>query len=649
MVRSICLAGRGSALGGVSRRGDRLGRTVRAVVTLIVAAMPALGAAAPQTAPPAREDAAQLNPLASKEVMLRDRFDRFLDRVYGLRESLAETEPDNADRLERVLQRAGELGLAEKLEAIVRLLHDSPSLGAALDAQQDWLADADRLLAVLVERDSENLKRKEDIERTESYRRQVQEILQEQKSLRDASAGAGLLQTMKAQIAQAAKRIDGLLRRQQNLSERSADKAREEGETSKSSLPKEQGDLERDTRQLAEELEKLGALKPEPSADSPELESARQSAQGAAESAKAAAESMSRASATLGQDQPGSASESQSKAEEALREAKARLEQAERALQEPADRGDDAEAQDRLADKTGGLSDQMKQDESSAGGSADKSPSSGKSGSSAQSQQGLERAQGEMKDAAGKLGRNQPDDAVESQDRAIAELDQVQKELEALLQQLRQEDRAETLADLEVRFREMLSKQRAINDATLKLSLRAPGEFQRAEHLECASLATGERDLSQKAATCGHILEEEGTTIAFPRVVGQLAHDLGTLGDRLSHLLVGSLTQSIQAEVTETLAQLLEAIQKMQQENEQQAADSDSEQEEAPLLPTSAELKLLRSSQERINRRTAAVDDALQADSEPSEALAGLLQATAGRQAECVEIATEIRDRQNMP
>jgi len=51
----------------------------------------------------------QLDPLARKETMIRDRFQRFEDRVFRLQEQLAELEPENATRLARALERAGDV------------------------------------------------------------------------------------------------------------------------------------------------------------------------------------------------------------------------------------------------------------------------------------------------------------------------------------------------------------------------------------------------------------------------------------------------------------------------------------------------------------------------------------------------------------
>ncbi len=470
-----------------------------------------------------RATAGEIHPLAAKEEMIRDRLERFLDRVFRLQEQLSGDEPDNAARLARVVERAGELGLAEQLDEIVRLLGESPSLTEALDAQTRWVADADRLLAILLERDSDNKEREQRIERLEAYKQQLEQIVQREQGLRDKAAQAA------------------------------------------------------------------GAEEASPKGDDP------------------------------------------GKPPEAW------------------DHTKEAEEQRDVAAQTRELGDQMRQDPATSGESR-KTPQPGAApGSSPPALQHLDDAQRDMNDAAEELDSNEPGEAAKSQDRAIDELQQAQQELEEALNQLRQEDREETLRDLETRFREMLSKQNSINAATARLYELGRESFRRAETLQLADLAAKERNLSQQAQVCGHVLDEEGTTIVFPRVVGQLAEDMSSLADRLGGLRVGPLTQDLQREVVDTLGQLLEAVKRMQQENEQQSASGGEDNENPPLLPPSAELKLLRSSQVRINARTAAIEAARAAGTESASSLAGLLTTTATRQAQCAESAREIQERQNRP
>jgi hypothetical protein len=262
----------------------------------------------------------------------------------------------------------------------------------------------------------------------------------------------------------------------------------------------------------------------------------------------------------------------------------------------------------------------------------------------------MERAKRHMDDASGELDRADPEEAGRDQDLALEELEQAQRELEEALNQLRREERQETLRDLESRFREMLSRQRAINEATLALHGLGEEHFTRAERLRLAELSVEERSLSERASTCLHILDEEGTTVVFPRVVGHVAADMATVADRLAAYQVGELTQLLEREIVETLEQLVGAVQRMQQENEQSAGGMQMGGDgNDPLLPASAELKLLRSSQQRVNDWTIVIEGARAAGTETEEGLDEALAGAAARQAECAAAARDMRDRQDRP
>jgi len=608
----------------------------------------------PTQTPRAEEE--QLSPLALKQKMVRDRFQRFEDRVFRLREQLAEVEPENAARLARALQRAGELGLADQLDEVVRLLNNASALNQALDAQGQWVEHAERLLGILLERDGENDERKDEIERLEQYKQEVERILKEERSLRSDTSQAARSAQMLEQLRQAIGRIGDLQSRQSGMSKQTDGAAKQsDGQGAKGLAPK-QDQLSKDTQQLAEDLKRLGELQQEQGDEAGPLNEAKQAAQKASQSLQSGSGAMSQAGQQLAQGAAGGAQPSQEQAEKELKDAREALEAAAKKLEGQKSAQASAEKQQSLSDQTGGLSEKMKKEaaeggQGSPGGQqGQQGQSGGKGGKPTPGMQNLDQAQKNMQGAAGSLKKENEEEAVPQQDKAIAELEQAQKELEKALSQLRKEERAETLRDLEHRFREMLARQRAINDDTLGLDQIGMDKFSRVERLKVAELVTSERDLSKQAATCLHILEEDATTIVFPKVLDQLSQDMSTVADRLAEEQVGAVTQNIEREIIETLEQLLEAVQRMQQENEQQGQPGrPGQKEDDSLLPNSAELKLLRASQVRINTRTDVITDAMEKGAETPDRAAGGLKALAVRQKETALVAEEMRDRQTMP
>ena len=122
---------------------------------------------------------------------------------------------------------------------------------------------------------------------------------------------------------------------------------------------------------------------------------------------------------------------------------------------------------------------------------------------------------------------------------------------------------------------------------------------------------------------------------------------MGTSSYRLAALHVGTITKTIQADIVDTREQLLEAVQRRQQENQDdQGGPSGQSGGNQPLLPPSAELKLLRSSQLRINNRTGVLAESTAKGAEADDAAAKALAKLAARQAECADIAREMREKE---
>lgn len=596
----------------------------------------------------------EATPLSRKQQMIQDRFERFRDQLFRLREELSEVEPENAARLGRALEQAGEYGLHDRLVELVEILNDPSLLTDASDAQLKWLEEADTILNILLERDSGNEERKEEIDRLSEYRRSVGELLKEQQALRNASAQAALAKRMLQQLQQAIQRVDAAIKKQGDISARSQGQQPAAAQEQRAG---EQVDLSRETKQLAEDVQRLSELKSgDEVEDSPAMDTARSQTSDAAKSLEQSSDAMSQAGDAMRASDNTESGSKQGDAEAALQEAKQKLEAALEALQAEQDPQGQAQQQGDLAEKTGDLADKMKQD--SAGDQQGQQGQEGQQGQQGQQgsatppgQKSLDKAKKAMDRAQESLEEDSPDEATPDQDRAIDQLQQAQKELEEELEELRKEEREEMLRDLEARFREMLIKQRGINDSTLALDAVGRENFKRSERLQAAELAADQTRLSEAAATCLHILEEDATTVVFPRVLGQLSEDMALVASRLTDLKVGRLTQTIEQEIIETLEQLLEAVQRMQQENEQgsQPGESGESSQDSPLLPESAELKLLRASQMRVNTRTDAITEAFAEGTESEETSGEGLQVVAERQKECAEIAREMRDRKPSP
>jgi hypothetical protein len=259
----------------------------------------------------------------------------------------------------------------------------------------------------------------------------------------------------------------------------------------------------------------------------------------------------------------------------------------------------------------------------------------------------MEQAERHMRKAADELDKQEKEPATQEQDRALDQLERAQRELEEALRQLRDEEKEEILRSLEARIAEMVADQKQVNSETTPLHALKVENFTRVEQLKCAELGERQAKLAEAANTCVRLLEEDGTTVVFPRVMAQLAEEMQDLAVRLAGQDVGRLTIMVQEDVLTALTELLESLKRLreEQQNQQRGGGGGAPGGSgAPLVPTSAELKMLKRSQLRVNRVTRAGAEA-PADGEAPTAVEQLLKDAAADQAELVELARELQQR----
>ncbi|MFO0838262.1 MAG: hypothetical protein U1D55_07010 [Phycisphaerae bacterium] len=222
----------------------------------------------------------------------------------------------------------------------------------------------------------------------------------------------------------------------------------------------------------------------------------------------------------------------------------------------------------------------------------------------------LKKAAEAMRKAADRLGEQQPDEAQGEQREALDELQQALDDLDDALRQIRQEEMEETLAALEGRFRSMLEREKTIREEVLRLYQKGMENWSRRELQSLSETAAVQQKVAEDCGAAERLLTEEGTTVVLPDLVSQLRADMTDIAGRLQRSDVSAQSQRAIDDVIDLLEEILGAIERQRNENQDQPppppGDSPPPDEQArPLLPGSAELKLLRSSQLRVNRRTA--------------------------------------------
>ncbi len=306
-----------------------------------------------------------------------------------------------------------------------------------------------------------------------------------------------------------------------------------------------------------------------------------------------------------------------------------------------------AQKQDDISNQAAQLEQKMQESGAAAGGEGGEGQAGG-GGKPQPGQQKVQQAQKSMQQASGGLRKQDPSDAARKQAKSIKELEEALQEIEERLAQLREETQLEKLARLEQRFREMLARQQkaTLDTAVFEKKRQESGELKRTDRLALGKVAVEEGALAESAQQALDIILDDGTSVVFPDVVGQVRDDMLTVKQLLESSRTDAFTNSLQKEIESTLEELIEALQQAQQQKEGSGGGGGGGGGgEPPLFPNSAELKLLRAAQMRINRRTTSVATTRTKEGPLDENLKNEVQTIANRQSEIAEMTIRILER----
>lgn len=322
------------------------------------------------------------------------------------------------------------------------------------------------------------------------------------------------------------------------------------------------------------------------------------------QSLQKASDSQQAAEEKLGSGKPEEAKAMQAEAVEQLSKALSELEKEKRRIESlpPEVLEQLAREQRRSRNKSLDLIKKMK--ESPTGKQPDGQPES-----QAGQQPGQQQMQ-EASDAQGQAGKSledgDSDSANQQQQQAEKKMEEALEEIEDRLSQLRDETNEEKLARLEGRFREMLDRQKIATIMTTEIDDKrlSLGRMGRRDQLLILRLATEELDIRELGQQAYDLLLEDGTSQVFPEVVQDVRTDLATVAEMLQQSRTDRYTQLVQKEVETAIADLIDALEEVKKKNEGGGGGGGGGGGKQPLLRKSAELKILRMRQQRLNRRT---------------------------------------------
>lgn len=262
---------------------------------------------------------------------------------------------------------------------------------------------------------------------------------------------------------------------------------------------------------------------------------------------------------------------------------------------------------------------QQSQGQQSGGNSPDSEPKS----ATERAQQQIQQAQQNMQQAQQALEDAQREGAVEKQREAERNLKEAIEQLEQILNQLREEEIQRSLETLETRLRRMLDMQNKVLEETNRLHEIAGDQPDRSVLVRATVLARDQAKVGAEGERALLLLQEEGSSAAFPEALSQVNRDIASATSRLEAGDVGAITVVIQADIVQALEEMVEAVDRVRKENDQkkkrqQGSPSGSPMPPGmqPLIDQLAELRLIRTLQLRVNKRTDTLSQML---SDPSD------------------------------
>lgn len=573
-------------------------------------------------------------PTVSKQEMARSKFRDLTERMTKLMAALQSSEPDDSKLLAAGLQFVQEAKIHEDL-AHVRTLLEQERWDDSLTEMGEVRKDLQKLYELLQNRNTDLRKLMEQIAKLQAYKDRVEKLAKEQGAEKDASARAEELQQHLKDIEAQKQRAEALMAQQKAVKEQTNQLGLEAAAEATKPLEEREGQLKEDTEKLAKDLEALEkkdaelkqAAKPaagepkagepkagepkagepkagEPKAGEPKPSDAKPGEGKCSSSASQASKSMAQAQKQLGEKKAESSLKDQAQAIEELKKTMQELDQmAEEARREllklPFDQL--AKKQEDTQHATDTLSKDMEKSEQDEKGEVQPTPGKKR----------VQQAVPKQKAAAGQLKEFKP--AKQKQQDAKEDLEAAKKELEDALAQLRQQLSDEVLRALEERFTAMLAKQRELSlqtktlDKTRQNVLTASGALPAALVEKIQAVAGGEGDLEVEASDALKLLEEDGTTAVFVEMTGELKGLLREVAKQCRANETGKPVQDGQAEVEDLLALLINSLRREVERRE--GAGQCNCNGQPPLVPVSAELKMLRYLQERVNKSTKQYDD----------------------------------------
>jgi hypothetical protein len=593
-------------------------------------------------------------PLTTKQEALALRYQRFETTLLQLAEYLRKTDPDRADLLVRALGRSKETRIPDQLVQLVELLRRD-QLGDAIDSQETLVEQMHSLLTLLQSED-----RQSDIEkeraRIAALIKNVDKLIGKQTDVRagtERGLPGGEAQSQQQNVAEETQKLIDKIN-EQDAEKQADDRNSRPGQSPKSPDGKQPANDKAPSKDEPKPSEPSDKSPMDDSGDkSPDGKGPSQSGQSGE---KKPTDKDDKSPQDKRPDDPSAPQDSDKPKDDDEKPADAAQSPSGGQSKPPSGKPQKSQPGQQSPPMPSQQDDQSPMPNDDDSGDSPSSPQQPQAESPRELPQTpgrkeLEQARQEMERAIEELKQQQRDKASGKQDEALAELLKAKEKLEEILRQLREEEKELMLAAMEARFRDMLGRQIAVHNGTVGLA--AVPEDQRGDRHRARSieLARQQDEVGLLAAKALTLLKEEGSSIAFPEAVEQLRGDMLTSARRLERADVGTITQGIQRDIVEALEEILDALQKELEKSKDQRKQPQQPQQGQPqqpgLVDALAELKMLRSLQYRVNRRTRELGRLVDGEQARDVDLLGQLHELSRRQAKIQRTAEDLAAGRN--
>ena len=507
-------------------------------------------------------------------------------------------DPATSQQVARALAEASSDQIRENMRRVVDEIETNKPL-SAIPVQEDVLADLKKLLANLkkAKNPSHAKALKELQKKLDEALKDLDELIREEQQHQKATKE---LIDPKRELDQLKKQLDGLLENEaQELAKAEEAQQKPVDQAALEEMTAKQQELAQQAGEVAERLEQLGEQL------APELKKPMQEA---GQHSQAAQQKMQDAGQRLTEAKPKPAADEERKALDALQKAKDELAKAEPKPQdeEPGKRefGKAAAEQERTKESTDEFTKRLTELSEEA------------ANVSQESSQEIDLATGHMEDASqqmasakSELEKENPTAAQRKQSASEDELNRAKERLQELRDKLARTEKQKKLVEIAKQIKEMLTKQVAINQATVEVdeaARDAAGQLPREAKLRIKGAATDEAKLMEAADALQAKLKKEEAPV-FAWVMKDVSEEMGQVRNLLNDVNTGHLTQMLEKDIVTQLAQLLETLrreQARQKEGSQPGQGGGGQGGKQPLVPPLAQLKMLKVLQVHVNRRT---------------------------------------------